>query len=163
MALVIARIRRAEERERADSAQDSKYVNREKIFSSSSSAQCTEVEYATEWYSESPPPVCTKTDEGEPAERERHRDFALRIQAEYDSSSDEAPTASRSIYVRVIHCQIDHNDISSACLLTTPISFAMQSALPWATETILHLRRFVPLPPFHCLIGINSSPARYAV
>ncbi len=35
--------------------------------------------------------------------------FALQIQVKYDSSSDEAPYDSRSIYLREI--QIDHNDI----------------------------------------------------
>jgi hypothetical protein len=88
MALVIARIRRSEQRERADRAQDIEYVNGEKLFSSSSSAQCTEVEYATERYLESPPPVGTKTDKGQPAQRKRHRDFAPRIQVEYYSSSE---------------------------------------------------------------------------
>ncbi len=52
MALVIARIWRAEERKRAKRAQDHEYVNGEKVFSSSSSAagECTEVEYVTEQY-----------------------------------------------------------------------------------------------------------------
>ncbi len=75
------------------------------------SAECTEVEYATEWYSESLPPVCTKTDKGDTAQRKRHSDFALRIQVELDSSSDEAPTSSRSIYLLEIHLQIDHNEM----------------------------------------------------
>ncbi len=39
MALVIARIRLAEDRELAEGAQDSEYVNGEKLFSSSSSAK----------------------------------------------------------------------------------------------------------------------------
>ncbi len=42
--------------ERAERAQDSEYVNGEKLFMSLSSAECTEVEYATERYSQSPPP-----------------------------------------------------------------------------------------------------------
>jgi hypothetical protein len=33
------------------------------------------------------------------------------IQVEVASSNDEAPTASRSIYLREIHRQIDHNDM----------------------------------------------------
>jgi hypothetical protein len=43
MALVIARVRRAEERERGERAQDSQCVNGEKIFRLLSSAECTEV------------------------------------------------------------------------------------------------------------------------
>jgi hypothetical protein len=70
---------------------------------SSCSAECTEVEYATERYLESPLPVGTKTDKGDLAPRKRGRDFALRIQVEIDCSSDEAPTSSRSIYLREIH------------------------------------------------------------
>jgi hypothetical protein len=47
----------------------------------------------------------------------------------------------------------------SAGLPTAPSSFAMQSALPLAKETLLHLRRFVPsprlcpMPLFHRSIG----------
>jgi hypothetical protein len=55
MASVIARIRRAEERERGECARDHQSVNGEKIFMSLTSAECTEVEYATERYSESTP------------------------------------------------------------------------------------------------------------
>ncbi len=54
--------RRAQAPERA---QDSEYVHGEKLFSSSSSADCTEVEYATKLYSKSSPPVGTKTDNAE--------------------------------------------------------------------------------------------------
>ena len=75
------------------------------------SAECTEVEYATEQYSESAPPNCTQTDNGETSTRKRRRGFAPRIQVELDSSSDEAPTSSRSIYLREIHRQIDHNEM----------------------------------------------------
>jgi hypothetical protein len=76
-----------------------------------SSAECTEVKYATEWYSESPPPVCTKTDKGNTVPRKRGKDFAPRIQVELDYSSDEAPASSRSIYLQEIHSQIDHNEM----------------------------------------------------
>jgi hypothetical protein len=48
MASVNARIRSAEERERGEGAQDHQSVNGEKFFMSLSSAECTEVEYATE-------------------------------------------------------------------------------------------------------------------
>ncbi len=54
---------------------------------------------------------------------------------------------------------------SSAGLLTAPSSFAMHSALPWAKEKLLHLRRFVPLPRlcprplFHSSIGGKSAQA----
>jgi hypothetical protein len=157
MGLVIVHIRCAEERERAKRTQDHEYVNGEKLFGSSSSAQCMEVEYATKRFSESPPPVGTKTDKGEPAAGKRSWDFAQRIQVEHDSSSDKAPTASRVISLLEIHCQIDHNDMLQrrlahrAKLLHDADS--LQSALPSATEAILYLRRFVPLPLFHRLIG----------
>jgi hypothetical protein len=127
-----------------------------------SSAECTEVECATEQYIESPPPVDTETDKGGPAPRKRGRDFALRIQVELDSSSDEAPTSSRYIYLCEIHRQIDHTEMLQRRLAhSTNLarSFVMHSALLWAKETLLHLRRFVPsprfcpLPLFHCSIG----------
>ncbi len=62
MAPVIAHIRRqrAEERKRADRAQDDEYVNGEKLLSSLSSVKCKEVKYAMERYSESPPPVTNR-------------------------------------------------------------------------------------------------------
>ena len=94
MALEIARIRCAEERERGERAPDHQTVNGEKLFMSVTSAECTEVEYATERYSESPPPNGTKTDKGDTAKRKRHRGFAPRIQVELDSSGDEAPSSS---------------------------------------------------------------------
>ncbi len=85
MASVIARIWCAEERERGERAPDHQTVNGEKLFMSVTSAECTEVEYATERYSESPPPNGTKTDKGDAATRKRRRGFAPRIQAEFDS------------------------------------------------------------------------------
>ncbi len=97
MTLVIARIRCAKERERGECAPDHQTVNGEKLFMSMTSAECTEIEYATERYSESPPPDGTKTDKGDTATRKRRRGFAPRIQLELDSSSDEAPTSSNSI------------------------------------------------------------------
>jgi hypothetical protein len=54
---------------------------------------------------------------------------------------------------------------SSAGLLTAPSSIAMQSALPLAKETLLHLRLFVPsprlcsMPLFHRSIGGNCAQA----
>jgi hypothetical protein len=54
---------------------------------------------------------------------------------------------------------------SSAGLLTAQSSFVMQSALPWAIETLLHLRRSVPspllcpMPLFHRSIGGKSAQA----
>ncbi len=74
------------------------------------SAECTEVEYATERYSESPPLNGTKTDNGDTSTRKRRRGFAPRIQVELSSSSDDAPTSSRSIYLREIHRQIGRNE-----------------------------------------------------
>jgi hypothetical protein len=72
-----------------------------------------EVEYATKRYSESSIPADTKTDKGE-SSRKRHRDVAPsppppQMQVELDSSSDEAPTAPRSGYLREINCKIDYN------------------------------------------------------
>jgi hypothetical protein len=114
------------------------------------SAECTKVEYDTKLYSESPPPVDTKTDKGDTATWKRRRGFALHIQVELDSSSDEAPTSSRSIYLLEIHRQIDHNELLQRWLAhSTKLlrdAERIQAALPWAKETLLHLRRFVPSP-----------------
>jgi hypothetical protein len=104
MASVIARIRCAEEREHGERSPDHQTVNGEKLFMSVTSAECTELEYATERDG-------AKTDKGDTATRKRRRGFAQRIQVELDSSSDEAPTSSRSIYRREIHRQIDHNEM----------------------------------------------------
>ncbi len=111
MASVLARIRSAEERERGERSRDHQNVNGERLFMSVTSAECTEVEYATKRYSKSPPPDGTKTDNGNTSTRKRRRGFAPRIQVELDSSSDEAPSSSRSIYLREIHRQIDHNEM----------------------------------------------------
>ncbi len=142
MALVIARIWRAEERERAKRAQGRKYVDREKLFSSSSSAECTEVAYAAERYSEPPPPVGTKTDKAEPVQLKRRRDFAQRIQVEHDSSRDEVPTASSSIYLRKNYRQIDHSDM-------------LQRRLAHSTKLLRDAERIA--------IGDGSDPAPQAV
>jgi hypothetical protein len=91
MASVLERIRSAEERERSERARDHQTINGEELFMSVTSAECTEVEYGTELYSESPPPDGTKTDKGDTATRKRRRGFAPRIQVELSSSSDEAP------------------------------------------------------------------------
>ncbi len=69
MASVIALIRCSEERERGERAPDYQTVNGEKFCMSVTSAECTEVEYATVRYSESPPPDSTKTDKGDTATR----------------------------------------------------------------------------------------------
>jgi hypothetical protein len=157
MASVIARIRHADQR-----IKDFEYANGEKIFSSSSPAECTEVENTMERYSESPPPVGTKTDKREPEQLKRSKDFAQQIQVELDSSSDQAPTqglsqvASRSVYPRLTTLTC-----SSAGLLTAPSSFAIQSALPWATTAIWH-----PVPrsahPYTALDlrGISKVPTQ---
>jgi hypothetical protein len=161
MASVVALIWCAEERER-DECKDHQSVNDEKLFMSVTSAECTEVEYATERYSESPPPDSTKTDKGDTATRKRRRDFAQRIQVELDSSSDEALTSSRSFYLKIT-ARLTTEKCSSTGLLTARSSFAMQRALPWAKETLLHLRQFVPspllcpMPLFHCSIGGKSA------
>ena len=100
----------ASQREHGEHACDHQTVNGEKLFMSVTSAECTEVEYATEQYSESPPPDGTKTDKCDTATRKRRRGFAPRIQVELSSSSDEAPTSSRSICLREVHRQIDRNE-----------------------------------------------------
>ncbi len=138
MASVLARILCAEERERGVRAT----VNGEKLFMSVTSAECTEVEYATERYSESPPPDGTKTDNGDTATRKWRRGFATRIQVELDSSSDEAPTSSRSIYLREIHRQIDHNEI-------------LQRRLAHSTKLLRDVERIA--------IGEGNAPAPQAV
>ncbi len=127
-----------------------------------SSADCTEVEYVTERYSKTSPPVGTKTDKDDTAPRKRRKFFAPRIQVELDSSSNEVQTSSRSIYLLEVHRQIDHNEMLQ---LRLAHSTKLLSALPWAKATLLHLRRFVPsprlcpLPLFHRSIGGNSAPA----
>jgi hypothetical protein len=157
MASVNARIRCAEERERGERARDHQTVNREKLFMSVTSAECTEVEYATERYSESPPPDCTKTDNGDTATRKRRRGFALRIQVELDSSSNEAPTSSRSIYLREIHRQIDHNEMlqrqlaHSTKLLRDADRIAMGEGNAPATQAVRPLAPALPLDPIPLL------------
>jgi hypothetical protein len=120
------------------------------------SAECTEVEYATERYSVSPPPVGTKIDKGYTAQRKRRRDFALRIHVELDTSSDEAPTSPRSIYLREIHRQIDHNEMfqrrlaHSIKLLLDAERFAMgevNASAPQAVRSLAPALPPVPIPP----------------
>ncbi len=78
------------------------------------SADCTEVEYATELYSQSPRPVGTKTDKGDTVQRKRRRGFALLIQVELDPSSDEDQfTCGKFTRLTTTKC-------SSAGLLTAP-------------------------------------------
>jgi hypothetical protein len=150
------RIRRAEESERGEHAQDHQSVNGEKIFMSLTSAECTEVEYATERYSESSAPVGTKTDMGDTVQRKRGRDFALCIQVELDSSSDEAPTSSRSFYLQEIHCQIDHNEMlqrrlaHSTKLLRDAERIAMgeeNAIAPQAVRPLAQALPPAPIPP----------------
>jgi hypothetical protein len=157
MALVIARIRRAEKRERGECAQDHQSVNGEKIFMSLTSAECTEVECATERYSESPPPVW-----GDTATRKRHRGFAPHIQVELDSSSDEAPTS----YLLEIHCQIDHNEMlqrrlaHSTKFLSDAERIAMgKGNVPASQDQAQVVRPLCPLPLFHRLIGGKTAQA----
>jgi hypothetical protein len=156
MAPVIARIRCGEERERGECAQDHQSVNGGKLFMSVTSAECTEVEYATERCSESPPPVGTRTDKGDTATRKRRRGFALRIQVELDSSSDEALTSSRSIYLREIHRQIDHNEMPqpllahSTKLLRNAERIAMgegNAPAPQAVRPLAPALHNAPIPP----------------
>ncbi len=144
-ASVIARIPCAEEHERGERAPDHQNVNgekREKLFMSVTYAECTEIEYATERYSKSPPPDGTKADKGDTATRKMRRGFALPIQVELDSSSDEALTSSRSIYLREIHGQIDHNEM-------------LQRRLAHSTKLLCDAERIA--------IGEGNAPASQAV
>jgi hypothetical protein len=156
MASVIARILCAEKRERGERAPDHQTVNGEKLFMSVTSAECTEVEYTTERYSESPPPDGTKTDKGDTAPRKRRRGLAPRIQVGPDSSSDEAPTSSRSIHLREIHRQIDHNEMlqrrlaHSTKLLRDAELMAMGEGNPPAPQVVRPLAPALlnaPIPP----------------
>jgi hypothetical protein len=119
---------------------------------SATSVECTEVEYAIERYSESPLPVDTK-DKGDTAPRKRRRGFAQRIQVELDSSSKEAPTSSRSIYLREIHSQIDHNEMlqrrlaHSAKLLRDAERIAMCEGNPSAPQAVRPLAPALPPAP----------------
>jgi hypothetical protein len=172
MASVIARIRSADSPPK--SAREARAlkitslsltVNGEKLFMLLSSADCTEVEYATERYSESPPPVGTKTDKGDTAPRKRCRGFAPRMQVELESSSNEAPTSSRSIFLREIHRQIDHNEMlqrrlaHSTKLFRDAERIAMGEGNPPAPQAVRPSPWLCPLPLFHRSIGGNSAPA----
>jgi hypothetical protein len=112
------------------------------VVMSVTSAECTEVAYATEWYSESPPPDGIKTDNGDTSTRKRRRGFTPRIQVELSSSSDEAPTSSRSFYLREIHRQIDHNEM-------------LQRRLAHSTKLLRDAERIS--------IGEGNAPASQAV
>jgi hypothetical protein len=92
-----------------------------RLGNSSSSAECTKIEHATDRYSASQPPcrpMARKqfSDDTAPAadtkgeqSRKARRDFALWMQVKLDSSSGEAPSPSRSAVLREIHSQIDYN------------------------------------------------------
>jgi hypothetical protein len=134
-----------------------------------SSDDCTEVEYAPERYSESPLPVGTQTDKGDTLPRKRRRGFAPRIQLELDSSSDEAPTSSRSIYLREIHHQIDHNEMlqrrlaQSTKLLRDAERIAMGEGNPPAPQAVHPLAPAsppAPIPPLDWRqLSFSKSPA----
>jgi hypothetical protein len=110
------------------------------------SAECTEVEYATERYSESPHPDGTKTDKGDTATRKRRR--GLNCAYKWSSIPQAArPRLPPDLFIcGKFTARSTTTKCSSAGLLTAPSSFTMQSALPLAKETLLHLRRFVPSP-----------------
>jgi hypothetical protein len=139
---VLARIRSAEERERSERARDHQTVNGEQLFMSVTSAECTEVEYATKRYTESRPPNSTKTDNGNTSTRKMRRGFAQHIQVELSSSSDEAPTSSRSIFLREIHCQIGRNE-------------KLQRRLAHSTKLLRNAERIA--------IGEGNAPAPQAI
>jgi hypothetical protein len=91
---------------------------------------------------------------------------------ELNSSSDEALTSSRSIYLREIHLQIDHNEMLQRRLAhsTKLLCYAERIAMAEGKGAggwpeLLHLRWFVPLPRlcpmslFHRSIGGKSAQA----
>jgi hypothetical protein len=165
MASVLARIRCAEERERGERARDHQTVNGEQLFMSVTSAECTEVEYATERYSELPPPNGTKTDNGDTSTRKRCRDFAPRIQVELSSSSDEAPTSSRSIDLQEIRRQIDRNEklqrrlAHSTKLLRDAERIAIGEGNAPAPQAVRPLALAMPYAPIPRSIGCNCAQA----
>ncbi len=101
---------------------------------------------------------------GDTATRKSRRGFTPRIHVELDSSSDKALEHFVVVNLAVNFPQI-HRSGESLGLLTAPSSFVMQSALPWAKETLLHPRRFVPSPRLcptplsHRSIGGKSAQA----
>jgi hypothetical protein len=167
MALVIARIRCANE---ASALKITSLSNGEKLFMSVISAECTKVEYATERHSESPPPVGTKQTR---AILRRGRGAEVLHHAYKWSSILQArkPRLTPDLFIcGKFTARLTTTKCSSAGLLTARSSFAMQSALPWAKETLLNLRRFVlslrlcpiippPMPLFHRSIGGKSAQA----
>jgi hypothetical protein len=96
----------------------------------------------------------TKTDKGDIATRKRRRGFAPRIQVEHDSSSDEAPTSSRSIYLWEIHRHIVHNEmlqrllVHSTKLLRDAERIAMGEGNAPAPQAVRPLA--LALPNAHC-------------
>jgi hypothetical protein len=78
------------------------------------------------------------------------------IQVELDSSSDKAPTSSRSIYLREIHRQIDHNEMlqrrlaHSSKLLRDAESIAMgkgKAPAPQGARPLAPALASAPFPP----------------
>jgi hypothetical protein len=88
---------------------------------------------------------------------------AQRIQVELDSSSNEAPTSSRSIYLLEIHCQIDHNEMlqrrlaHSTKLLCDAERIAIGEGNAPAPQAVRPLAPVMPL--FHRSIGSNCAQA----
>jgi hypothetical protein len=128
------------------------------------SAECTEVEYATERYSESPLPVGTKPDKGDTATPKRRRgsSFVQRIQVELDSSSGHTPTSSRSIYLREIHRQIDHNEMlqrrlaHSRKLLHDAERIAMGEGNVPASQAVRLVLKSYFRPRYHCSTSLGD-------
>ncbi len=92
--------------------------------------------------------------------------MAPRIQVELDSSSDEAPTSSRSIYLRAIHRQIDHNEMlqlrlaHSTKLLRDAERIAIGKGNAPAPQAVRPLAlAMCPMPLFHRSIGGNCAQA----
>jgi hypothetical protein len=100
-----------------------------------------------------------------PAQRIWGRDFAPRIQVDLDSSSDEAQTSSRSIYLREIHRQIDHNEMlqrrlaHSTKILRNAERTAMGEENAPGSQAVRPLAQVLPPAPIQRSIGGNSAPA----
>jgi hypothetical protein len=86
-------------------------------------------------------------------------------QVELASSSDEAPTSSRSIYLRAIHRQIDHNEMlqrrlaHSTKLLREAERIAIGEGNAPAPQAVRPLAPAMPNAPIHRSIGGNCAQA----
>ncbi len=165
MASVIARSRCAEERERGERARDHQTVNGEKIFISVTSAECTEVSMSLNGIPSHHLKTATRQTRAI-LRRGRGADVLHRAYKWSSIFQATQPQLPPDLFICwKFTTRSTTTKCSSAGLLTAPSSFAMQSALPLAKETLLPLRQFVPspwlcpMPLFHCSIGGNCAQA----